>query len=216
MAYQFGGSQMPGPHETVSRSGRPDEGNLVFGIAAIKIHTWAPRCKRERDGLSAEDAYDTMALDASYVGTGRRKAMDTVAAWRWVKTDKLTCASPASVANAGASRLGLTSLPSPECLAAVLPTRLKSTKPSFSNFFLPGGGQHPMESGDHLRSVTDGGGDALDGVGAHIAHREDALAAGFEDLLSVASLGARQNEPALIQPDAGSGQPVGIGLGADE
>lgn len=48
----------------------------MFEVEVVEVHRRAPRRKRERDGLSAEGAYDAMALDTSNVGIRKRKAMD--------------------------------------------------------------------------------------------------------------------------------------------
>ena len=58
--------------------------------------------------------------------------------------------------------------------------------------------------------------DALDRAGAHVTDGEDPAPAGLERVARATHLGARQHESALVEPDAGVRQPVGVGLGADE
>ena len=70
-----------------------------------------------------------------------------------------------------------------------------------------------VQRGDHLRALADRGGDPLDRARADVADREDARQAGFERALDVAP-GA--NKALVVERDAGAGQPVGIGFGADE
>lgn len=46
-----------------------DKRNLMAGIKAIEIHGLAPQRKRERDGLSAVDAYWKIVRDGYNMGT---------------------------------------------------------------------------------------------------------------------------------------------------
>ena len=73
-----------------------------------------------------------------------------------------------------------------------------------------------MDRSNHLRAVADRGRDALDRAGADVADGEDAAAAGFQRIAVVARLGAGQDEAAIVELEAGSRQPVGVGLRADE
>ena len=73
-----------------------------------------------------------------------------------------------------------------------------------------------VQRGHHLRAFADGGGDALDRAGAHVADREDAAAVGLERMAPGAHLRPGADEALGVQRDAALRQPVGVRIGADE
>ena len=60
-----------------------------------------------------------------------------------------------------------------------------------------------MDCSDHLSSVAHRSGHAFYRAGAHVAHGEDAAAAGFERQAGLRNVGARQDEPAAVQAQSG-------------
>src|SRR5262249_32508068 len=77
-------------------------------------------------------------------------------------------------------------------------------------------GQIGVDGGHDLGAFADGGGNALDGAGAHVAAGEDALAAGLERAAILGKLIAGAHEALLVQGDAALPEPVGVGRGTDE
>ena len=76
-------------------------------------------------------------------------------------------------------------------------------------------GQERMQRRHHLRALADRRRDALDRAGAHVADRKDAprlVSSGRRPHASRAG----QHEPLGIQRHAGSGQPIGVRIRADE
>lgn len=67
---------MFGSEKAAGRRLRAYERELVVGIEVVEVHVPAPLGKREPDGLSAEDAYNAIALSTFHVGTLPRETMD--------------------------------------------------------------------------------------------------------------------------------------------
>jgi hypothetical protein len=68
-----------------------------------------------------------------------------------------------------------------------------------------------MDLGDHRGAFPDSGRNSLGRSSAYVANREDAGLAGFQRLRALAG----HDEPFIIGLDT-AGQPLGIGVGADE
>ncbi len=79
-----------------------------------------------------------------------------------------------------------------------------------------GRGQHRVERCHHLRPVPDGGGNALDRSGPHIADGKNAPAARFQEKPIVAGLGTGQHKAFFVQGDTGPAQPIRVRFRADE
>jgi hypothetical protein len=71
-----------------------------------------------------------------------------------------------------------------------------------------------MDGGDHLRALADRGGDALRRARAHVADREDPVAARLQRRPTVAEVGA--DEALRVAFDVRLVQPGGVRLGADQ
>ena len=64
---------MLGAGKAADRSGGAHDRKLMLRIKAIEVHLPAPHSKRERDGLSAKDAYNAKALSGAYVALATSK-----------------------------------------------------------------------------------------------------------------------------------------------
>src|SRR6266568_5264600 len=73
-----------------------------------------------------------------------------------------------------------------------------------------------VQRGDHLGTLADRGGDALDRAGAHVADGEDAGAARLQRMLRRPALLAGAHEALVVQRHRAAREPAGIWIGADE
>ena len=64
-----GGCQMFSPRDVSARAS-PHESQLMFRVQAVEVHASAPLRKRERDGLSAADAYESHCQRCTQYGAG--------------------------------------------------------------------------------------------------------------------------------------------------
>ena len=73
-----------------------------------------------------------------------------------------------------------------------------------------------VQRGDHLGAFADGGGDALDRSGAHVADGEDAVAARLQRMTPRSEVGARADEALGVERHVGLREPVRVRIGTDE
>src|ERR1043165_433815 len=73
-----------------------------------------------------------------------------------------------------------------------------------------------VDGSDDLRAIAAGRRDALHRAGADIADSENAPAAGLHRQAVVIQVLTGEDEAAFVELEPGSGQPIGIGFGADE